>query len=523
MDHSQFKVGFARLQHQFKELQTEIQLTEKRFAPDFNVFRLLSIDTDEVKTHSPLLASLLNPVGQHGQRHLFLKAFFVMCRRKFPDFPLPNGGIETATWYIETEKPFRGGRMDVVIRSPDLKYLLVIENKTREIKAKEIEIQLAKYARWLHAQQQYRERILVLLTPGGSLPSAGAAVHRVGKPSFHLMTVARNSSTEIPCFPLSYVDDIAQWLNDCLHNLQPPHLIQTLIQYQALFSGLVGRGEQAQSSQSGAVTKTGPDEQIVEFLSRWENLAIALEMTDRLPKLLGDSSAYGLQTINSKLTALFDYPENGPVVDKMLEQIEHVKDRLHRAFWKALAENMRNRLLQSKKGRFWQIEMHPDHALVLDYCGLTLYPSATNPTQLIMALTILQGHRSDLNGLYYGVRWIIRPEAISNKAVVNPSESWVLSGIQVSQKPRVAGIFELEDKLTELDFPPISDLFWLRHRPTDYRVRGQDFLARMAISKDECVDEIAQMLWDFFDEIEPYLQAANRDLAGLNPRTFGIR
>lgn len=33
----------------------------------FNIFSILKMETDEVKTHSAFLAELLNPKGSHGQ------------------------------------------------------------------------------------------------------------------------------------------------------------------------------------------------------------------------------------------------------------------------------------------------------------------------------------------------------------------------------------------------------------------------------------------------------------------------
>ena len=42
---------------------------------NFNVFTLLGREDDEVHTHSPILADLLNPKGTHGQRAVFARLF----------------------------------------------------------------------------------------------------------------------------------------------------------------------------------------------------------------------------------------------------------------------------------------------------------------------------------------------------------------------------------------------------------------------------------------------------------------
>ena len=41
----------------------------------FNVFSILEVETDEVKTHSAFLADLLSPQGSHRQGAAFLKLF----------------------------------------------------------------------------------------------------------------------------------------------------------------------------------------------------------------------------------------------------------------------------------------------------------------------------------------------------------------------------------------------------------------------------------------------------------------
>ncbi len=42
---------------------------------NFNVFKILKVETKEVKTHSAFIAELLNPQGSHGQGDVFLKLF----------------------------------------------------------------------------------------------------------------------------------------------------------------------------------------------------------------------------------------------------------------------------------------------------------------------------------------------------------------------------------------------------------------------------------------------------------------
>lgn len=42
---------------------------------NFNIFNILGLTTNEVRTHSAFIAELLNPNGSHGCKHIFLKLF----------------------------------------------------------------------------------------------------------------------------------------------------------------------------------------------------------------------------------------------------------------------------------------------------------------------------------------------------------------------------------------------------------------------------------------------------------------
>ncbi|WP_417601041.1 PD-(D/E)XK nuclease family protein [Owenweeksia hongkongensis] len=42
---------------------------------DFNIFSILNMETNEVKTHSTFLAELLNPHGSHSMGETFLQLF----------------------------------------------------------------------------------------------------------------------------------------------------------------------------------------------------------------------------------------------------------------------------------------------------------------------------------------------------------------------------------------------------------------------------------------------------------------
>jgi hypothetical protein len=169
-----------------------------------------------VRTHSAMLAHLFKPGEMHGQQFLFLKSFLEYCRLKEPVFPLPSQEMENAHWDVFTEYiTSSDGRLDIVIRSPDLGYIVLIENK---VDAWEQPDQLKRYGRWLESQRRdYPEQGLIFLTlQGSSAYSAG----------------------DVSYLPLSYHDDIYTWLASNLDQIQAPNVRSVLTQYAALVRNL---------------------------------------------------------------------------------------------------------------------------------------------------------------------------------------------------------------------------------------------------------------------------------------------
>jgi hypothetical protein len=204
-----FAVGFGHLRATLQDLQVRRQTVERQHAPRFNLFRLLGVTTKEVKTHSALLADLLDPRGMHGQGILFLAAFLRYCQQKFPLFPIPQGSLDSALWTVTSEKTTSYGKPDLVVAAPECQVLLVIENK---IGAGEQPDQLDRYSQWLQQQSLYPPagRALLYLTPDG-----------------------REASTagEVPYHRLSYREDIAAWLRDTLNEIGASQVHETLLQY----------------------------------------------------------------------------------------------------------------------------------------------------------------------------------------------------------------------------------------------------------------------------------------------------
>jgi len=105
----------------------------------FNIFNILRVGHLEVKTHSPILGSLLNPKGKHGQETTFLRLFLVQ-------FKIDGFNAETAKmtleYYIGPKTEKSGGRLDIVV-SDGKGRRIIIEN-TRLARTKAITSQPCK-------------------------------------------------------------------------------------------------------------------------------------------------------------------------------------------------------------------------------------------------------------------------------------------------------------------------------------------------------------------------------------------
>ncbi|MBO4581022.1 MAG: PD-(D/E)XK nuclease family protein [Bacteroidales bacterium] len=93
----------------------------RRRGEKYNIFSVLGLETNEVRTHSAFLASLLNPNGNHGVGNAFLDAFVnAMHYEKLQ--------LNTMESSVNVEYDTGNGRIDILI-SDNNKKAIIIENK----------------------------------------------------------------------------------------------------------------------------------------------------------------------------------------------------------------------------------------------------------------------------------------------------------------------------------------------------------------------------------------------------------
>ena len=71
---------------------------------NFNVFKILGLTTNEVRTHSAFIAELLNPKGSHGCKDTFLKLFIERLQESIKE--QAKGTNENGNQILERIKKF---------------------------------------------------------------------------------------------------------------------------------------------------------------------------------------------------------------------------------------------------------------------------------------------------------------------------------------------------------------------------------------------------------------------------------
>jgi hypothetical protein len=161
---------------------------------NFNIFSILKLQSDEVRLHSRLLGELLNPYGSHEKNELFLELFLTTIGL-IKDYSKEQ--LRKATVIVEenigniSDDYSKGGRIDLVIKFPEHKREIVIENK---IYADDQPNQLGRY------YHEYPNAHLIYLTP----------LERKPKPE----SIGNKLNPEyIKC--ITYKIEIKNWLELC--------------------------------------------------------------------------------------------------------------------------------------------------------------------------------------------------------------------------------------------------------------------------------------------------------------------
>lgn len=220
MNLHEFELFLKSAKHLLDE-ETLIKNERFRRGEDFNIFEVMGIESDEVFTHSAILACLLDPNGSHGCGDVFLK-LFLSSLLIFSDWNFSTKNAKTQVEYsigpiLKSRE--EGGRIDILLES-DQKGI-IIENK---IYACDQDKQLIRYHNYAEQKYGHENYKLLYLTLQGNEPSDGSIKGE--------NIILKNDIEQQDFFCVSYAVDIIQWLEQCMEKaVYKPILRETIAQY----------------------------------------------------------------------------------------------------------------------------------------------------------------------------------------------------------------------------------------------------------------------------------------------------
>lgn len=225
---------------------------EKEEGRCFNVFSALNMCSDEVRLHSRLLATLLNPKANHGLENEFLKLFLIALG--LPEDYITHCKEQIVERTIGEVTETTGGRIDIILE--DRGHAVIIENK---IYAGDQPNQLLRYYNYGVKQFGENNFKLVYLTLNGSEPSSDS----LGGGHFEFLK-------------LSYAQDILGLLDRLMTTYPQKPVHRTIKDYITIIKQLTHQDMDTKYQQS-----------IIEEAIKYDNIDVTSELL-LLQKQIGD-------------------------------------------------------------------------------------------------------------------------------------------------------------------------------------------------------------------------------------------
>ena len=225
---------------------------EKEEGKCFNVFSALNMCSDEVRLHSRLLATLLNPKANHGLENEFLKSFLTALG--LPEDYITHCKEQIVERLIGEVTETNGGRIDIILE--DREHAVIIENK---IYAGDQPNQLLRYHNYGVKTFGENNFKLVYLTLYGSDPSP----YSLGGEHFEFIK-------------LSYEQNILKLLEKLVKTLPQKPVHSTVEDYITIIKQLTHQDMDTKYQQS-----------IIEEAIKYDNIDVTSELL-LLQKQIGD-------------------------------------------------------------------------------------------------------------------------------------------------------------------------------------------------------------------------------------------
>jgi len=185
---------------------------------NFNIFKILGVESSEVRLHSNFIAELLNPKGSHGQGDLYLSLFINQLGVSNFNSKSATVEVEKDTGCIDVNR-IEGGRLDILI-TDEKNEQIIIENKIYALDQKNQLLRYYNYNPKAH---------LIYLNLFGDKPR-----------EYSTGGLLREESYKV----ISYQADIIEWLNSCMkESVTIPVVRESIAQYISLIKYLTNSTE----------------------------------------------------------------------------------------------------------------------------------------------------------------------------------------------------------------------------------------------------------------------------------------
>jgi hypothetical protein len=253
-----------------KNLLQNVAIIQKKYdeiaqitGENFNVFSVMNMELNEVKTHSAIIGEFLNPNGSHRQGSVFLDLFVEQIKESFNSeeykIELENFGTlindkicERTIGISNDWDDVSGGRIDIIIE--DTNQILIIENKPG---FQDQPFQLIRYNNYAKTKNQ-KKVILFYLTLDGRPLKKEETPYVINEINVEGHNFKHNEINEYVKFkedcidkdnihhclyyPISFEIHIRDWIEKCLektHSL--PIIRETLVQYLHLIKKITNQ------------------------------------------------------------------------------------------------------------------------------------------------------------------------------------------------------------------------------------------------------------------------------------------
>ncbi|AZL53738.1 hypothetical protein EI285_03750 [Aliarcobacter skirrowii] len=263
-------VDFFEEFNKFKEKQ---QKQKERGLNDYNLLTTVLNEYDEVRLHSRVIGSLLDINGLHYQKELFLEKFMEIL--KITEFEF---NIEESNLFLEYQN------IDLYL-TDGIKHI-IIENK---IYAGDQKNQIKRYYDTIKDENKdlgYNDILVIYLSIDRTKPSSYSLGNLIIEDNYIF-----DNDEKIAIFKnINYKNEILNWLDDCLHEIQNiTNLNESIQQYKNVVEKITNNYKEKVMSQK-------------EFLLEKDNLKLAIGLENSIKEAKCEIQLLFWEELQTQLT-----------------------------------------------------------------------------------------------------------------------------------------------------------------------------------------------------------------------------